>query len=46
MKSEFIQLRDQFREWYASLSIAEIVGNPKLIQKIEQLEKRIALMVG
>lgn len=46
MKAELRRLRDQFREWYAALSITEIVSNRALIQRIEVLEQRLAAMVS
>lgn len=46
MKTELRRLRDQFRNWYAALSIAEIVKNRALIQRIEALEQRLSAMVS
>ncbi len=40
MKSEILNLRNLFREWYATLSVAEVVGNRKLTQRIEAVEQR------
>lgn len=46
MKNELVRLRNQFREWYAILSITEIISNRALIQKIEGLEQRLSVMVS
>lgn len=46
MKGELRKLRDQFREWYATLSVTEIVGNRTLIQHIEVLDQRLSTMVS
>jgi hypothetical protein len=46
MRNEINQLREQFREWYATLSIVEIMTNEPLIQKIESLERRLTVLVS
>lgn len=46
MNSEIINLRNQFREWYATLSISELIVNRRLTQRIEILEKRLSALVA
>lgn len=46
MKSDLEKLRDQFRDWYATVSISEIVANAELVRKIESLERRLSVMVA
>lgn len=38
-KAVIFRLRDEFRNWYATLSISELVRNPKLTQQIEAFER-------
>jgi hypothetical protein len=45
MKNEILKLRDQFRDWYASISVTEIVFNEDLVLRIEKLEHRLSSIV-
>ena len=46
VKSDLEKLRNQFRDWYATVSVSEIVANAELVRKIENLERRLSLMVA
>lgn len=33
------KIKEEFRRWYASLSVTEIMNNKKLIKEIEKMEQ-------